>query len=109
MERDKRKLGVFLVMHGDTFPVRRAFDLGSKLKMMYKYAQDLPRQLDTDGKLIPKHEGIVEGWCLLHGDVPDIGKTRDSFRQLVDSHYFSDSALRFQREVHHQDQRLGHL
>jgi len=28
LERDKRKLGVFLVVHGDTFPVRRAFDLG---------------------------------------------------------------------------------
>ena len=56
---------------------------------MYKYAYDLPRQLDTDGKLIPKHDGIVEGWYLLYGDVPDISKIRVAFRQLVDSHYFS--------------------
>jgi len=55
--RDKRKLCVFLVMHDYTFPVRRAFDLGSKLSMMHKYAHDLPRQLDTDGELIPKHDG----------------------------------------------------
>jgi len=34
---------------------------------MYKYAHDLPKQLDTDGKPIPKHDGIVEGWCLPHG------------------------------------------
>ena len=56
--RDKRKPGVFFVMHDGMFPTRRAFDLGSKLKMMHKYAHDLPRQLDTDGKLIPKHDGI---------------------------------------------------
>ena len=47
--------------HGDTFPVRRAFNLGSKLNMKYKYAHDLPRRLNTDGMLVPKHEGIVEG------------------------------------------------
>ena len=72
VEHDKRKLGVFLVMHGDTSPVRRALDLGSKLEIMYKYAHDLPRQLDTDDKLIPKHDGIIEGWYLLYGDVADI-------------------------------------
>ena len=59
--------------------------------MMHKYANVLPRQLDTDGKFIPKHDGIVEGRYLLHGDVPGISKIRGAFRQLVDSHYFSDS------------------
>jgi len=72
VEHDKRKPGVFLVMHGDPSPVRRALDLGSKLEIMYKYAHDLPQQLDTDGKLIPKHDGIIEGWYLLYGDVADI-------------------------------------
>jgi len=63
--------------------------------MKYKYAHDLPRRLNTDGMLVPKHEGIVEGWYLLHGDVPDICKIRDAMRQLVDAHYFSES-LHFQ-------------
>ena len=37
LRRDKRKLGV---LHGGAYSLRRAFDLGSKLKKMkYKYAQ----------------------------------------------------------------------
>ena len=40
--------------------------------MMYKYAHGLPKQLDTDGKLIPKHDASAAFW------------------HLVDSHYFSD-------------------
>jgi len=63
--------------------------------MKYKYAHDLPRRLNTDGMLVPKHERIVEGWYLFHGDVPDICKIRDAMRQLVDVHYFSES-LHFQ-------------
>ena len=63
--------------------------------MKYKYAHDLPRRLNTDGMLVPKHERIVEGWYLFHGDVPDICKIRDAMRQLVDAHYFSES-LHFQ-------------
>ena len=51
--------------------------------------QDLPRQLDTDGKLIPKHGDTNEGT----GTCPISTKPGMSLlvlRQLVDSHYFSE-------------------
>ena len=48
---------------------------------------DLPRQLDTDGKLIPKHGDTNEGT----GMCPISTRPGDILRQLVDSHCFGES------------------
>ena len=49
------------------------------------------RILGPSGILVPKYDGVVEGWYCLLGDVPNYTKIRDALQRLVDALYFCAS------------------
>jgi len=82
--------------------------------MMYKYAHDLPKELDTDGKLIPKHDGIVEGWYLLHGLPSGTSWTRTTSVTLSAFHFnekyiTKTTALDVLDDVRHRKGLMDHV
>jgi len=93
------KVGVMLHLKGDTYAVRRALDLRKYLFMKYFYAHDLPRVLDSEGKLVPKYDDMIEGWYVLLGDVPNATAVRDAFKGLVDSEFFGNLEVTFVEET----------